>query len=79
MIYTDLEQIYREQGIPNKYILTLIVSARARQLSDQKGRLIAEDGAEKYITRALREVQSGLLTYHFSDAVSRNPHVNVEK
>ena len=36
MIYMDLEKIYRERDIPNKYILTLVISARARQLSERR-------------------------------------------
>ena len=39
MIYMDLEKIYRERDIPNKYILTLVISARARQRRGCAGRL----------------------------------------
>ena len=50
MIYMDLEKIYRERDIPNKYILTLVISARARQLSERRDL----SGEEKYISMARR-------------------------
>jgi DNA-directed RNA polymerase subunit K/omega len=65
MIYMDLEKIYRERNIPNKYILTLVVAARARQLSERKG---AADGyEEKFITRAVDDVTSGRVSYDVID------------
>lgn len=64
MIYTDLEKIYEERGIPNKYILTLVVAARARQLSTAKTGLL---GNEKYITRAMDELKEGKLSYKIAD------------
>ena len=79
MMYLDLEKIYREQGVPNKYMLALIVSERARQLSDQKGRLTAEEGAEKFISRALREISSGLLNFSFQEIAATNSDAKVEK
>lgn len=79
MMYLDLEKIYREQGVPNKYMLALIVSARARQLSDQKGRLTAEEGAEKFISRALREISSGLINFSFQEIVANNTDAKMEK
>ncbi len=59
MIYIDLEKIYRERDIPNKYILTLVVSARARQLSERRGL----NGDEKYISMAVDDVTHGRLAY----------------
>ena len=59
MIYIDLEKIYREQNIPNKYILTLVVSARARRLSERRD--AASD--EKYISKAVEDVQNGRISY----------------
>jgi DNA-directed RNA polymerase subunit K/omega len=65
MIYMDLEKIYRERNIPNKYILTLVVAARARQLSERKG---AADGyEEKFITRAVDDVTAGRVSYDVID------------
>ena len=65
MIYMDLEKIYRERDIPNKYILTLVVSARARQLSERKG--AAEGYDEKFITRAVDDVTEGRINYKVID------------
>lgn len=65
MIYMDLEKIYKDRDIPNKYILTLVVAARARQLSERKG---AADGyEEKFITRAVDDVTAGRVTYNVID------------
>ncbi|ACZ19019.1 DNA-directed RNA polymerase, omega subunit [Thermanaerovibrio acidaminovorans DSM 6589] len=55
MIFCDIDRICRERNIPNKYVLALVVAARARQLSERKGRL--ED--EKYISRAIDEISRG--------------------
>ena len=59
MIYVDLEKIYKTRKIENKYALAMIVSMRARQLSEQKGRLLDGESSERYITYALEEVQKG--------------------
>lgn len=70
MIYMDLEKIYHEQNIPNKYILTLVISARARQLSERKD----IGGDDKYISQAVRDVTEGRITYEIVD-----PHPNAEE
>lgn len=67
MIYMDLEKIYEERDIPNKYILTLVVSARARQLSERKG-AIGYD--EKFITKAVDDVTEGRIAYKVIDAMT---------
>ena len=63
MIYMDLEKIYRERGIPNKYILTLVISARARQLSERKD----AESDEQYISKAVEDVQKGRISYRIVD------------
>lgn len=81
MIFCDLEKIYRERNISNKYILTLLVSTRARQLSEQKGRVLAEDTGEKFISRALRDVQEGRIRFRLVEPPVKTPgngHVVVE-
>lgn len=65
MIYMDLEKIYRERDIPNKYILTLVVAARARQLSERKGALAGYE--EKFITKAVDDITSGRIKYEVID------------
>lgn len=65
MIYLDLEKIYKETEIPNKYILTLVVASRARQLSLRKDALSA---SEKYITQALNELTDGKINYKVTEA-----------
>jgi DNA-directed RNA polymerase subunit K/omega len=65
MIYMDLEKIYRERGIPNKYILTLVIAARARQLSERKNTVLGGD--EKFITRAVEDVKEGRIRYKVID------------
>jgi DNA-directed RNA polymerase omega subunit len=61
MIYTDLERIYKVSEIENKYALAMIVSTRARQLSEQKGRQLEGEGCERYITFAIEEIEDGRL------------------
>lgn len=61
MIYMDLEKIYRERNIPNKYILTLVVAERARQLSERKGTGLGYD--DKFITKAVEDVAEGRISY----------------
>ncbi|MDR3331011.1 MAG: DNA-directed RNA polymerase subunit omega [Synergistaceae bacterium] len=61
MIYTDLERIFSTTDIENKYALAMIVSTRARQLSEQKGRLLDGEGSERYITYAIGEIEDGHL------------------
>ena len=67
MIYMDLEKIYRERATPNKYIRTLVVAARARQLSERKGARTGYE--EKFITKAVDDVTNGNITYKVVDPV----------
>jgi DNA-directed RNA polymerase subunit K/omega len=76
MIYMDLEKIYRERSIPNKYILAIVVSARARQLSERKG---AAAGDEKFITTAVDDLMNGRIKYSVVEAaVSKKTDEPVE-
>ncbi len=62
MIYADLERIFDTTGIENKYALAMIVSTRARQLSEQKGSLLgSEVGSERCITYAIEEIEANHL------------------
>lgn len=61
MIYTDLENIFENTNIENKYALAMIVATRARQLSEQKGRLFDGEGSERYITYAIGEIEGDKL------------------
>ena len=71
MIYMDLEKIYRERDIPNKYILTLVISARARQLSERKDL----GGDEKYISKAVSDVTEGRISYKIIDPLPKTEGV----
>lgn len=66
MIYRDLEKLYQKCNIPNKYILTIIVAKRARQLSEQKGRNALSGGNVKFISQALDELESGRIGFRFA-------------
>jgi DNA-directed RNA polymerase omega subunit len=61
MIYNNLEKIYDTTRIENKYALAMVVSTRARQLSEQKGRSLDGEGSERYITHAIAEIEKGRL------------------
>lgn len=67
MIYMDLEKIYRERNIPNKYVLTLVISSRARQLSERRDLA----GDEKYISMAVDDVTNGRISYRIVDTVPK--------
>jgi DNA-directed RNA polymerase subunit K/omega len=71
MIYMDLEKIYKECNIPNKYILTLIVAERARQLSERKGTGLGYD--EKFITKAIDDVADGRVEFKVTESPNA-PH-----
>jgi len=58
MIFYDMDSLAEKQGINNKYLLTAAVAARARALSEQKGRTLDEDN-EKFISTALQEFDLG--------------------
>jgi len=75
MIYLDLEKIYREREIPNKYILTLVVAQRARQLSVRKDAL---SSSEKYISQALGDLAEGRIAYRVTEAVKADANEPVE-
>ena len=60
MIFYDIDSLAAKQGISNKYLLTAAVAARARALSEQKGRTM-EDENEKFISIALAEFDEGEL------------------
>jgi DNA-directed RNA polymerase subunit omega len=62
MIYTDLEKIFETTGVENKYALAMIVAARARQLSEQKGSLLSGGGSERCITYAIEEIEANHLS-----------------
>ncbi len=68
MIFYDLDSLEDRQGIDNKYLLTAAVAARARMLSEQKGRTVEEEENEKFISTALREFDLGLIRVEFNDA-----------
>jgi DNA-directed RNA polymerase omega subunit len=61
MIYNNLEKIYETSRIENKYALAMVVSTRARQISEQKGRAFEGEGSERYITHAIYEIEKGRL------------------
>ena len=57
MIYNNLEKIFETSRVENKYALAMVVSTRARQLSEQKGRGLEGSGSERYITYAIEEIE----------------------
>ncbi len=64
MKFFDIDRIQQNSGISNKYLLTTVVAARARALSeDKRSRGTAESGkAEKVISMALSELEYNDLT-----------------
>ena len=58
MIYNNLEKIFETSRVENKYALAMVVSTRARQLSEHKGRTLEGSGSERYITHAIEEIEN---------------------
>ena len=79
MIYMDLEKIYQSRDIPNKYILALVLAARARQLSERKAAAPTPDLDEKYISMALEELKAGKINYRLVDNVETAEAENDEQ
>lgn len=65
MIFMDLQKIYDDMNIPNKYILALVLAARARQLSERK--TVRDGFDEKYISMALNDIENGKISYKLVD------------
>jgi DNA-directed RNA polymerase omega subunit len=76
MIYNNLEKIYNTAHVENKYALAMVVSARARQLSEQKGRALEGEGSERYITHAIEEIENGRLIIEPSIAAGMENHAS---
>ena len=73
MIYMDLEKIYRERDIPNKYILTLVVAARARQLSERKGALTGYEEKFYALGTPIHRVEAVVVTKQPRPADAKEP------
>jgi DNA-directed RNA polymerase subunit K/omega len=52
--FYDIDAMAKKLGIDNKYLLTTLVSGRARSISEQKGRILEEE--EKYISVVLDDL-----------------------
>ena len=52
--FYDIDEMAKKLGIDNKYLLTTLVSGRARSISEQKGRILEEE--EKYISVVLDDL-----------------------
>ena len=76
MIYNNLEKIYETARVENKYAHAMVVSTRARQLSEQKGRALEGEGSERYITHAIEEIEDGRLDIEPGIAVKIEDHAS---
>ncbi|MDR1510012.1 MAG: DNA-directed RNA polymerase subunit omega [Synergistaceae bacterium] len=76
MIYNNLEKIYNTAHVENKYALAMVVSSRARQLSEQKGRALEGEGSERYITHAIEEIETGRLSIDPGVAAKMDNHAS---
>lgn len=85
MKFYDMDSLAGKQNISNKYLLTVAVAARARALSEQKGRTLEEDN-EKFISIALEEFDRGIVRLEKTegksgapDPVPEDTHVAMER
>lgn len=69
MINYDLNKIAHNLNVENKYMVTLAVAVRARQLSESRARPKEYENvpAEKYISMSLEELEKGELEVSFRD------------
>ena len=74
MLYMDLENIYKEQGISDKYVLSMVLTERALQLSQLKSTMQDGIAKEKLISRAVDEAAHGKLTYKITPKASVDAH-----
>lgn len=67
MRFFDIDKIEANSGVTNKYLLTTVVAARARRLSEEKSFSESDEngGEEKFISRALAELESNSLSVTF--------------
>lgn len=67
MKFFDIDKIEANSGVKNKYLLTTVVAARARKLSEGSSYSDLNDGSgeEKFISRALAELESNSLSVTF--------------
>jgi DNA-directed RNA polymerase subunit K/omega len=73
--FYDIDELSRKIGINNKYMLTTLVSGRARAISEQKGRILEEE--EKYISVVLDELDAKRLS--IASALPGSPVAAEEK
>ncbi len=59
----NLDIIERSGNVENKYLAAHIISKRARQISEQKGRSLLDETRENPILLALRELAEGRLGF----------------
>ena len=59
MEFYDLEELSQKCGIENKYDITARVAARARWMSERKGRSKDPFAGEHYLSMVLSEVEQG--------------------
>lgn len=70
MIFYEMKDIAGHVGVDNKYMITLAVAHRARMLSERRVRPLPgeEMPAEKYVSKALEDLEEGSVAVHFGPA-----------
>lgn len=77
MICADIEKIFRERDIPDKYVLTLILAERARQLSERQGTGLGYE--EKFITKAMEDLEEGKVSFKVTPIETGTEEESVEE
>lgn len=72
MIFYDMNEISKNLGVDNKYMITLAVAQRARQLSERRVRpLLGEEVPdEKFISEALEDLEEARIKVQFGNGAS---------
>ncbi len=80
MKFFDIDRIQQNSGISNKYLLTTVVAARARALSEDRGSRVTEERGtgEKVISLALSELECNDLTIAVGSQAIEERRASVE-
>lgn len=66
MIFHDLEALLEETGIVDKYILTRVISSRARDFCEKKSSSLDDLTSGRCINQAILDLEEGNINLIFS-------------
>lgn len=67
MIFNDIEELLQKTGMADKYILTRVVSSRARQFCEKKSASLDDLTSGRCINQAILDLEEGNINLIFSE------------